>query len=478
MKKTYEQLEAENKKLEAENKQLKEEHKKYQDLLTAALQKIKQLEEKIKQLEEKINTNSKNSSKAPSTDQKANTEEKSPKKRPKRTGKSRELYPADRVDHHVECTRSSCPHCESNHLKTQQDKCIKWQQVELPEVKAIVTQYNCHKYECQDCGKKSSGQLPTGVPFSAFGPKLMALVACLTGRYHIAKREAIDLISSLCDIEISTGSVVNIEEKVCLALEESYKRIHSYVIDKALAKHFDETGWRTNGKRRYAWIATSELAAYYRIDPSRSQEAFKKLTGGKTKMASVTDRYGAYNAIDGPHQYCLAHLIRDFHKFAERADEEGKIASKIEENLRETCKIHATWKKQEITKRQYAARMSYKKKQLKNLLEEGFLEGAKDFSGLCNRLSDRFTHLFTFLSVSGMDPTNNLAERDLRKLVVWRKKSYGTRSEKGQMFVERISSVVETLKKSSKNILSFLTESIQAFYAQKTAPFILEKQGF
>ena len=89
MKPTYEQLEAEN--------------KRYQDLLTEALQKIKELEEKL-------NKNSKNSSKAPSTDQKANTEEISPKKRASRAGKSRELYPEERVDNHVECTRSNCPH--------------------------------------------------------------------------------------------------------------------------------------------------------------------------------------------------------------------------------------------------------------------------------------------------------------------------------------------------------------------------------
>jgi hypothetical protein len=37
-----------------------------------------------------------------------------------------------------------------------------------------------------------------------------------------------------------------------------------------------------------------------------------------------------------------------------------------------------------------------------------------------------------FSKFTDVDPTNNLAERDLRRLVLWRKKSYGTRSDRGK----------------------------------------------
>ena len=92
-------------------------------------------------------------------------------------------------------------------------------------------------------------------------------------------------------------------------------------------------------------------------------------------------------------------------------------------------------------------------------------------------ISDEFERLWTFRSIEGMDPTNNMAERDLRKLVLWRKKSYGTRSERGKKFVERITSVVETLKKNKRSPLKYLEDAIQAFYAKQSPPSIAPALG-
>lgn len=76
-----------------------------------------------------------------------------------------------------------------------------------------------------------------------------------------------------------------------------------------------------------------------------------------------------------------------------------------------------------------------------------------------------------------MDPTNNLAERDLRKLVIWRKKSFGTRSDRGQRFVERITSVAETVKRQGQNALEFIQDAVAIFFAGKPAPYICKDLG-
>ena len=86
--------------------------------------------------------------------------------------------------------------------------------------------------------------------------------------------------------------------------------------------------------------------------------------------------------------------------------------------------------------------------------------------------------LLRFSEFTNVDPTNNLAERDLRKLVLWRKKSYGTRSDRGKFFVEGISTVAETLRKASCNILSFSTNAVSAFYSREAAPFLTPSYGF
>lgn len=463
MKPSYEQL-------EQELKDAKEKIAKLEGLLKLAL-------DRIAELENQINRNSKNSSKPPSTDQKGNTPENKQKKKNSRIGKSRTPFPPERVDHHIDCTRTNCPHCNSTQLQPLEEPPILWQQVELPPVQAVVTQFNCQKYRCEECDHRSSADLPDGVPFSAFGPKLMALIASLTGRFHMAKREAILLVNDLYGIELSEGSIINVEEKVANALDGVYERIHRCVVEGMLPRHFDETSWRDNGKRHYVWTATTAAAAFYKIDPRRSQEAFLKIIGTHTGQASVTDRYNAYNALDGPHQFCLAHLIREFHAFAEQKGETGQIGSKIEQELRTACSIHSKWRKDEITKRQKALRLAHSKRRLDDLFSEAIGFGNEELASLCQRLGDVYEHLWAFASIEGMEPTNNMAERDLRKLVLWRKKSYGTRSSRGQRFVERISSVVETLKKNGKNILSFLEEAILAFYQGKPAPYIVQEVG-
>ncbi len=456
MKLSYEQLEQKLQIAEEQIEWLK-------DLLKKAL-------ERIAELEEKLNRNSKNSSKPPSTDQKSNTPRTSSLKRKAHEGKARALYPQERVDQHIDCTLECCPHCQSKRLELLRDSPLIWQQAELPTVRAIVTQFNRLKYRCETCGIRLVAHLPEGVPFSAFGPKLMALVSHLTGNFHLAKREAIELIKNLYEVDISEGSVANIEENVSDALDPIYERIHHQVVHGILTRHFDETSWRDSGKRNYVWIATNTKAACYRIDPNRSQEAFFRFIGTARTVASVTDRYNVYNTLEGPHQYCLAHLIRDFHSFAERKGEDGRIGAQIEKELRRACGIHDRWRDKKLSDRQRRAQLIQSKKRLANAFDDAIANGSDELAYLCLRLDEK--HLWAFISTPGMEPTNNIAERDLRKLVLWRKKSYGTRSARGKRFVERITSVVETLKKNEKVVFKFLEEAMHAFYHSRSPPLI------
>src|SRR5690606_16337217 len=113
------------------------------------------------------------------------------KPRAPRVGKSRTPFPAERVNVHIQCSQENCPHCGSTAIELNHAPGEKWQQAELPEVKAVVTEYELLKYCCRKCGNNSTASLPPGVPDSAFGPKLMGFLATLTGVLHVAKREAI-----------------------------------------------------------------------------------------------------------------------------------------------------------------------------------------------------------------------------------------------------------------------------------------------
>ncbi len=442
-----------------------------QELLKSAL-------DRILELEERLNLDSKNSSKPPSSDQKGNTPPNGKKKRKERKGIARSNFPPDRIDKHMECTQDNCPHCGSSsiHLDKRAHEIV--QQVELPEVRALVTEYLLRKYSCHTCGQKSTARLPEGIPHSAFGPKLMGLLATLTGLFHLAKREAILLIKDLYDIDVGLGSIPNIEERVSAALDPIYQRIHHFVMMGQFCKHFDETSWRDSGKRHFVWLGSCDDAAFYMIDRTRSAKAFQRLVGtDPSNLTAVTDRYAVYNAI-GTQQYCFAHLRRDFHKYSQRDGPDREIGLSLKKKIGQICKIHGTYRKREISWEHRNKRLEYHKRKVEGYLVDGIANGSEKLYRLCETLLDHSNKLWAFMKIPGMEPTNNMAERDMRKLVIWRKKSYGTRSERGKNFVERITSVTQTLRRQRKNTLKFIQEAVVSFYCNREAPFISESLGF
>jgi transposase len=433
--------------------------------------------ERISELEERFNKNSKNSSKPPSGDKKPNSKDPSSKGRALRRGYNRQVFPIEKIDAIVNCQLDLCPDCGSNKLLNEDNPEV-LQQVELPEIKALVTEFRCQKYKCQCCGSHSIAHLPNGIPNSSFGPKLMALVAHLTGVLHLAKREAIQLLKDLYDIDICEGSIINVEERVANAIKDIYERIHQFVTKSPFCKHFDETSWRNAGKNHYVWVASTQHATCFKIDPSRSRYAFENFVGRLGTAPVVTDRYAVYNKVSRVHQYCLAHLIRDFRKFAERKNLDGEIGSEIEELFRKVCRVHSRYKREEISIRSRNIQISHLRKKLEGSLIDGMASGSADFGDFCQKILDKFENLLMFTKSGDIDPTNNLAERDLRSLVLWRKKSYGTRSERGKRFAERISSVAGTIKRKGLNTINFLKEAVCAFYRSEEAPYLCITSGF
>jgi transposase len=77
--------------------------------------------------------------------------------------------------------------------------------------------------------------------------------------------------------------------------------------------------------------------------------------------------------------------------------------------------------------------------------------------------------IWTFLEHEGVEPTNNRAERSLRFGVLWRKRSLGTQSEKGNRWVERILSVKETCRLRGKATFPVLVECMECYF-ESTSP--------
>jgi transposase len=107
------------------------------------------------------------------------------------------------------------------------------------------------------------------------------------------------------------------------------------------------------------------------------------------------------------------------------------------------------------------------------LLERGEKANIERLSGSCADMLAHRDALWTFVTHEGVEPTNNHAELELRDFVMWRKRSFGSQSERGERFAERMMTAVRTARKQSKNVLDFMVSSITASLAGTTAPRLL-----
>lgn len=78
-----------------------------------------------------------------------------------------------------------------------------------------------------------------------------------------------------------------------------------------------------------------------------------------------------------------------------------------------------------------------------------------------------------FVTVEGVEPTNNAAERAIRPAVLWRRTSFGSQSAAGSDFVARMLTVVATLRSQGRNVLEYMTDACHAARFGQPAPSLL-----
>ena len=240
-------------------------------------------------------------------------------------------------------------------------------------------------------------------------------------------------------------------------------------------KHLDETGWFLWGEREFVWIMSTREAALYKVQKGRGA-IYRDVILGNTKKRSIfiTDRLAIYN-FRGPHQYCLAHIKRDLKRFAERAELDGEWGRVMTDYLDKIFCLWGEYKKKVRTQRSFR----YSSKRYRDEFEYGLAVAAlknkhsPSLRRFALSLLKKSKKLWLFAIRDEVEPTNNQAERDLRSVVLWRKISYGSKSQRGNRFVERVQSVVMTLKRQKKDCFEYFVEAMHAWKTQIDAPSIL-----
>jgi transposase len=435
------------------------------------------LEQKIAALEERLGKNSTNSSKPPSSDPPA------VKRRPpvpasgkKRGGQPghrrhrRELVPPEEVHQVFECKPERCRGC-GHELHGDDPEPIRHQVAELPPVKPVVDEYRLHRLGCERCGTRTRAPLPSGVPRGAFGPRLRAVLSVLVGAYRLSKRPAARLVQDLLGLRISVGMICGLERQAAAELEAPVAEIRRHIRGSDSA-HIDETSWKEGRRRAWLWVAVTRLATAFFIAPTRGADVAREILGTAAGKAVISDRFKSYDWIKR-RQFCWAHLLRDFQAMVDRGGKSAEVGQAL---LDHGEKVFDWWHEVRdgtMARATLRSHVDLRRHLIRDALRRGEECGHPKTAATCRELLAGEKHLWTFVRVEGIEPTNNDAERALRHAVIYRKTSGGTDSEAGSRFVERILTVVATCRQQRVNVLDYLTRCYRAQLEGQPAPSLL-----
>ena len=427
--------------------------------------------------QEKLHYNSSNSSLAPSSnlfkkakrqaDKKEDWRKRTPsywkKKKPGiqkgHRGIGRKLLPEVEVHNIVSCyPDNSCPNCEDN-IKVKHI-CQRKQVFDLTLKGLEVTEYRVYDGRCTGCKKRVKGKLPNGLPKGILTAEALSKITVLVAQYRLSRREVKQLLADFFNLHICIGTISNAEQFISQALASFVEDIEKQlkVSDHA---HLDETSHRRSGKTEWLWVACNDKVSLFKTFDNRAQSSAKALIGENYQGMAITDRYGAYSFLSSlQRQYCWAHLKRDFIRLSEKLNpQEAFIGQCLLSTMRRIF-----YRYHQLQLKKISAANLFLIRQIKRFY--GYLKKGTQLTDtattrFCTKLLRERKSLWHFLKKPTINPTNNLAERNLRHAVLWRKKTFGTRSQRGNRFVERMLKVMMTSKQVGENIIHTISNQLK-----------------
>ena len=218
-------------------------------------------------------------------------------------------------------------------------------------------------------------------------------------------------------------------------------------------------------------MLVTAASTVFLVATQRSAKVLQALLGETFQGIVTSDRFKAYLALPVERrQVCWAHLKRNWAAFSERTGPVGAWGAQALELITRLFDIWHRFRSGELDRSTLQAQMQPVQTALRQLLEQGPTLPLHKAQAFCRDLLALWPALWTFLDVESVEPTNNAAERALRPAVLWRKGCFGTQSDRGDLFVARILTIVATCRQQERHVLTFLTDAAQAYLAGQPAP--------
>lgn len=476
--------------LRRENEHLRQQVAEQQEQIAEQQQHIAEQRQHIADLERQLadrRKNSTNSSKPPSSDGLAGEQRERGRKtkgkrrpggQPGHPGRHRPLVPPEQVSETKLLLPEQCQHCheplpqQPGRIRTQgEPRCH--QVTEVPPIQAHVTEYQCPRVVCAACGT-TQAPLPEDLDGN-FGPRLTALIAYWTVVCRMPRRVVEVLLADVVGIDLSLGSTQKAWEEVSQAVQAPYAELEQELPRQAVL-HVDETGWRTNGDKRWIWTFVAARFLFYVVGASRSADVLVALLGSVFEGILCNDRLPSYLKYHaGKMQLCWAHLIRTLRGIQDhpRSLEAEHFARDALREVRRLFRLVWRFRQGQITRPQLLEKSRPIRNKFRSLAESYWDSYDNDVANLANAFGEHHERLFCFLFHGGVEPTNNRAERALRTAVQWRKIAFGNRSRAGEIAVGRLLTVTQTCRLQQRHPLDYLTDAVRTYRRGVPVPSLI-----
>jgi transposase len=384
---------------------------------------------------------------------------------PGHAGRCRALLAVEQVDTVIDCVPRWCGGCGAALPETAAptDPSDERRQVwELPPVAVVVTEYRLAARRCRGCGQLTRATVPAGVGADGCGPRLTAVSATLSGRYRLSKRETAACLGAVFGVDLAVGTVSALEQTVSAALAPVVAATAAALQQEPIV-NMDETPWREARRRVWLWTAVAAGLTIFQIHTSRGGAVARALLGEAWSGIVGSDRGTMYSWLDRERrQVCWAHLKRNFQRLVDWGPGPRPVGERL---LVIEAQVFGSWHRYragELDRAGLQAALAPVQTELARVLTDGATAGHPVAQSLCRAVQKLEPALWTFVTVPGVEPTNNAAEQALRPAVLWRKGSFGTHSPAGSRFVERILTVAASCRQQERPLLDFLVEAVVA----------------
>ena len=346
----------------------------------------------------------------------------------------------------VELVKETCEHCKARLPKPfwVERKLVE----EIPEPQPVeVTEYLISHYLCSSCGEHVSADGPN---LGRFGPRTCAHVALLKFSDRLPHAKVAQALARQFNLEVTPPTVLSITNRVSDAVQHKYDALRKQLLKEKYI-HIDETSLRVAGRTYWVWVFCTNMLTFYVIQPTRGGRVVEELLHDY-KGVVVTDGYKVYQKMGSAQQRCWAHLLRE----AEWLASEHDMAKPIFDQLRTMYhEVKALCKRAKINRQRAYDSFMLRMNQLADLCS-----AHREMRKFAITLRNGINAWFTAILHKGVALTNNLAERQLREIVVQRK-IFGTlRTERGTTTLQTLMSILMTWHQKGKNALAELTRTL------------------